>query len=252
MQKIEGYLEQMGLTPLETKVYLGLLEKGASTVLELSKHVKLNRTTTHLTIETLIKKGLATHIQNGSRRQIIPEPPEKLSVLIDQEKWEIKRKEDNLQDIITSIYDTVLNAKENTESQVKYYEGKRAVQNIYDDILRSSEIRAYVNSGEIIDVFPENFEKFQSVARNGRTEIWDLQEDNYLSRQFTEKVKIQNYHLKFFPKDIKIHSMDYLIYEDKITIIRGKPTPLAIVIQNRLLYENAKVLFDLMWRLLPN
>jgi len=49
--------------------------------------------------------------------------------------------------------------------------------------------------------------------------------------------------------------MDYLIYEDHIAIVNfdeKNRQPICIVIENRLVYEHAKVLFDLMWSLLPD
>jgi sugar-specific transcriptional regulator TrmB len=62
MKKIEEQLQLMGLSSTETKVYLGLLKSGKTSILELSKQIKVNRTTTHMAIESLISKGLVNQI----------------------------------------------------------------------------------------------------------------------------------------------------------------------------------------------
>jgi HTH-type transcriptional regulator, sugar sensing transcriptional regulator len=248
--KVQMHLEQFGFSENEVKLYIGLLELGASTVLELAKHTKLNRTTTHMNIESLIQKGLVSHLKVGAKRKIIAEPPEKLNILLDQEKIQVKRKEEALPDLIKTIYDSVSNVKENTHSEVKYYEGIRSVSFLYDEILKADVVKSYVNSEKILHFFPENTEKFYKAVLRG-CKLWDLQEKNPLLEEIFEKFKEHpNYYIKFFPEDIKIHSMDYLIYEDCIATIQGGDFPLGIVIKNKFLANNARTLYDLMWRLL--
>lgn len=85
MDNLSSELEQLGLTKLESKIYLGPLEKGPSTILNLSRYLKLNRTTVHITVESLVRKGLATELKVGGKRQITEEPPEKLKTIIEND-----------------------------------------------------------------------------------------------------------------------------------------------------------------------
>lgn len=250
MKKIEVYFEEFGLSPVESKLYLALLEKGPSTILELSKATQVNRTTTHINIESLIKKGLATHIKMGAKRHIIAEPPEKFSTLLAQEKVSIKRKEDSLPDMMKLISNSIANVKENTSSEVRYYEGRDNISNLYDEILKSKEIKSYVNTGKILNIFPENNVKFIKAIKKGAI-IWDLQGDGEYIQSMNEAMVYPNYHVKLFPNGITINSMDYLIHDDSIAIVYGEDSPTAIVIKNKLLAENARILYDLLWGLLP-
>lgn len=251
MKELEAYLNDYGLTPPETRIYLTLLEIGSSTVLELSKKTKLNRTTTHIYIDKLKDKGLITELQVGNRRKIIPEPPEKLKLVIENEKVELRRKEEGIESLINKIYDTITNAKSSSDSSVKYYEGINSISALYDEILQASEIRTYANASEILDIFPDNTVKFIEAVKKGHI-LWDLMVETPQAHEFMINCNYPNYFHKYFPKSLKINSMDYLIYGDSIAIIQSRPKLFGIVIKNKYLAENARLMYDLLWGLLPN
>lgn len=257
MKKIEAILEQYGLNEHEVKAYIGLLKRGPSTILELSKYVKLNRSTTHVAVANLINKGVVSQTSFGERRLVLAEEPERLSILLENEKRELKRKEDIFKDLVSSIYDVVSDVKETTSAQVKYYEGHKSIAKVYDEILMHNEIRAYYQPSILLENgFPENVEKFLNAGKKGHLELWDIQPKTNLDAVQMEMYSIiPKYHFKFFPEGIHFNAMDYLIYEDHIAIVNfdeRRKKPICIVIENRLVYENAKVLFDLMWKLLPD
>ncbi len=62
---IEKYLLSIGFSVKEIKVYLSSLELGESSVLDISKNSRINRTTIYPIIDSLTKKGLISLIQKG-------------------------------------------------------------------------------------------------------------------------------------------------------------------------------------------
>jgi len=144
--------------------------------------------------------------------------------------------------------------KSSEKVDVRYYTGKETISRIYDEVLKSEEIRAYVDNEDIAVSFPENFEKFMTAAGSGKTEIWDIQRMSPQGRSFKKTVSerhLKKYHVKYFPIDMQVQQMDYLIYSNKIAILHGGRTSSAIVINNELIYRNAKIIFDVLWSLLP-
>ena len=103
MKIVQDYLQELGLSEIEAKLYQGLLEKGPSTAMELATHVGLKRITVHFNIESLIQKGLVTESREGARRQIVAEPPERLKYLLDQRFESIKSLRDKFTSIVTVI-----------------------------------------------------------------------------------------------------------------------------------------------------
>jgi len=252
MKKVLISLQEYGLSPTESLIYLSLLQSGSSSVLDISRKTKLNRATVHLNIASLINLGLANQVQKGNKRAIIAEPPERISYLIDQEKTKTKRKEDNLKSVIESIYDTVDNIKENTTSQVKYYEGVKAVQRVYNDILTSDEVSAYVSPEQIWEKLPDNYYLFPKALGKGMKLRDIVSKDKYYDLFVDTYSKMDGIEFKFLSSDSKLKSMDYLIYRDSIAIIQPteKNNISAIVIKNEGLSLNSKVLFDVMWNII--
>ena len=236
----------------ESKVYIGLLRFGHSTIMELSNRIRMNRSTTHVAINSLISKGLVSQTKYGDRRIVIPETPEKIQLLLENEKMNIRRKEENLGSLIENIYGLVNAAKDSTEFVVKYIEGRDAVVSLYDSILESKEIRSYYDYAKLRKLYPENQLKFFNAGQRG-TKIWDIissQEDNsYIDGQKMYE-GLKNVRFKRLPKNINLSVMDYLIYDDKIALIYVETKPKAVILSSKLLAGNTRVLFDLLWEFL--
>src|SRR3990172_12433706 len=108
---IKNFLIDFGLTDKEITVYLSLLKTGPNTIMNLSRETGIKRSTTHNTVEELIKKGLVSQTNYGERRMVVAEDPKKLEFLLEQKRWEMKKLEDNLPDIVKTIYENVPKAK---------------------------------------------------------------------------------------------------------------------------------------------
>ena len=61
----------------------------------------------------------------------------------------------------------------------------------------------------------------------------------------------ERYFFKFLPHDIKLSSADILIYDGKVGIINVKNKITGVVFKNNEYFMNSKVLFDLIWKMLP-
>lgn len=252
MSNLESELRELGLSDLEAKIYLQLVKTGKNTILEISRALSLNRSTTHLNVEKLIQMGLVTQLNMGSRRVVVAEPPEKLMVIIEAERWKIKRKEEGLNNIISSIYDSIADTKRNTMSYVKFYEGKKEVSKLYEIALSAKNISGYTHSMQTIITFPENQERVVDALESG-TSIRDLHEQSFSSGEFQKLAKrYKNYRVKFFPKEYKVLNFDYMIHDDCITQVSTVEDDIfAIVINHPKLVENARTMFDMLWNLLP-
>jgi len=64
--------------------------------------------------------------------------------------------------------------------------------------------------------------------------------------------KNQNYSYKLMPKDMRLSGQDILIFDGNVAIVNIKETLNAVVLKSTDYYHNTKVLFDFIWRLLPD
>ena len=82
--EISEKLKEFGLNNKETDVYLACLELGESSVNEIAIKSNIKRTTIYDILESLIKKGLISQTQRGSKRKFFAEEPEKIKKIIER------------------------------------------------------------------------------------------------------------------------------------------------------------------------
>ena len=84
MKKVHKGLKVLGLTDLEAKVYLKLLEMKSSRVTKLSREVKVTRTQLYPLLEKMIEKGYVRKVENSPAVYSVIDP-EKMEKML--ERW---------------------------------------------------------------------------------------------------------------------------------------------------------------------
>lgn len=160
---LEKYLQDIGLSEKESVIYLALLAVDNSSVLDLSKKTKLNRSTTYVILESLAKKGLVSETTQGKKTHYQAESPERLETYIEQRKIILDEQAKKLKDIIPQIKSVQREGGE--KPVVKYFEGREGIfalnESLYkDENEGGSNIVHIVYSKDLLDeVFPENERK---------------------------------------------------------------------------------------------
>ncbi len=248
--RIYSFLERFDLSEIEIELYLGLLEMGPTTVLELARHTGNKRTTVHVNVESLIQKGLIAQTKKGVRRRIFAEGPEKLAYLLEERKLRLERLEDKLPTIMTEISKLSESTDSSDKVDVRYYEGKKRLSMLYDDVVKAKKVWSIVNISKILEVFPENERKFVDAMENGLLEMWEITEP--ISDTSGEGyVNESQYHTKTLPKDRDPFGIDIMLYDDKTVLIDyNDPIPTAVVIENRAIFKGMLTMFEFMWETL--
>lgn len=247
---VKNFLMDFGLTDKEVTVYMALLKSGPNTIMNLARETGIKRSTTHNTVEELVKKGLVSQTNYGERRMVVAEDPKKLEFLLEQQKWDMRKLEDNLGEIVKAIYETVPQVKENTKVEVKYYQGKEGTANIYRNAFSSKELRSYVNLAASSKAFPENKEIFLEMQkRNKDLIVKEIVEKSQESLELAEYYKgMSNFQYKATEKIKTLSSINTLIFDGKVALINFRnDTITGIVIENDDNYETSKAIFDMLW-----
>ena len=254
---IEKFLEdELDLSRKEIKLYINLTKYGPTTILELAEISGINRATTHVNVENLTQKGLVTQMRKGrgSRRLIMAEPAEKLSVIFKERKAKLEAAENQLDFITDEISSLKKEHRQSSGMEIRQYEGKSEVKLIYDDILKAKEIRAYVNCKELMRIFPSNMSKFlEAHKKRSDMRIWEILEDSKEGRTYANQITSKNYYVRLTTKHLNLASLDYLLYDGKIAIIELSRTAevSGVVIENDNFYRNANAIYKFVWEYLP-
>lgn len=255
MKKILDYLQQLGFSEIEARLYLKLLESGQMSVAELALAININRTAAYAHIYSLLEKGIIAEIIIGSRKQLVATEPERLGYLIEKKQESLKAMQSKFPYILTAINSSFKKEKNERKEDIKYYKGRNGVKAIYEECLKVKELRSYYSASDIVNIFPENFKLFNDAfIHNPEIKMYEICEDSPESRKQIEFVYGKNvrYFWKLLPHNMKLTSNDILIYDDKVSIIniRDKNDIDGVVLSNRDYYNNSKQLFDLLWKML--
>jgi len=121
----EKYLQEIGLSEKEAEVYVALLQYDNTSVAELAKKTKVNRTTIYPVLETLAKKGLVSEIQVDKKVHYQAEPPERLETYIERQKVVLEENTKRLKDIVPQLKS--IQRESGERPVVKYFEGREGI-----------------------------------------------------------------------------------------------------------------------------
>lgn len=253
--KTKSLLKFFDLSLKEFETYRLLLDSIPRSVAEISVKLDIPRATVYDLIENLEKLDLIYKVKFDNKSKYLSRDPLYLQNLIATknakliaDRNELDEASEGLNTLIRQLGES---GKSYFQSGMKVLTDKKSVANIYDEVTRAKEVRSFLNSEDMLSIFPENVEKFSDAVKAG-TKSWAIFIDNKSSREIIKKHKKEKFYFyKFFPKGFEYKAMDYLIFSDKVVIVERTVDPIAYVIENALLYNNSKALFDLIWELLP-
>ncbi len=165
----ESMLQEMGLSKSEAKVYLALLDLGASLAGDITKEAKINRSNCYDALERLIEKGLVSYIIKSNRKYFQAETPQKLVELLKEEQEKIKSKQQTLQEALPQLFEKREISHEKPEATV--YKGKKGIQSIFEEILRHKEYRALGSSGKFKEILDPYFTHFQKKSKETKDKM---------------------------------------------------------------------------------
>ena len=251
---LENFLtEEFDLSQKEVSLYINLLKYGKLTIFELAKAAEMNRSTTHVNVDSLVQKGLATQLSKGrgSRRYIIAEPVEKLELLLKNKKAKLEAAENRLPDVMKGLLELKDANIAGGNMEIGHYKGLEEVRLIYDDILKANEIRTFGNTMEVAKFFPENFSRFIEAHNNNKNMIiWEILENSPATRHYILSMDQSRCFCRLASKKLT-PSIDCLIYDGKIAMIDEKPGSVSgIIIENANFYNISKAIHQFVWNYL--
>jgi sugar-specific transcriptional regulator TrmB len=114
-------LLKLGLSEKEAKVYLAALELAQDTAQNIAKKAGVNRPTTYVILEKLMKLGLISMLERGKKTMFVAENPRELSNLLDKESQALRHKKNELDEIMNQLL--ALYSSRSDKPAVRYFEG---------------------------------------------------------------------------------------------------------------------------------
>lgn len=123
-------LQKLGLSKIESSIYLALLRHGPMTISNISKESGQYRPMVYKWLAELIKKNIVTESPRGKQKIYSAESPSRLKYLLESLTEEFNKKLPELEDEHKKIGE---------RPKVKFLTGRHGVTSVFDDIVDSLE-----------------------------------------------------------------------------------------------------------------
>ncbi|MCK4649671.1 hypothetical protein KAT36_00415 [Candidatus Pacearchaeota archaeon] len=229
-------LEEFGLNARESKIYLALLKEKSCTASKLAKLTKINRTTTYLELENLIRLGLASYVLKNSKRYYQSASPKKFIEILNSKKTKIESILPKLKELHQSI----------EPFKIEVFEGKEGIKTFYQDIMNNvSEVLAFGVTGMAFEILRFEFPHF--IKRYEKAGITARYLANENARKLLKSLPKKKVKIKYLPQKYTA-KVTTILYNDKVAIQSlQKENIYVLVITDKLLHESYKNYFEFMW-----
>lgn len=235
-------LKKIGLSDGEIKVYIALLEIGATTINNIHEKVSIDRRNIYDILNKLIEKGLVSYIEENGKRTFKNTDPKKILSYIAEKKSELIELEKEAEKIIPLMQ--TLNNMEKEELFAEIFRGNEGLKASWNDMLNYDAIY-WIGSGNYV---PEKFPAFWKDwnARRAQKNIRSLHLFRHEKKREVNKKLVKEY--KFLPKEFSGNATVTAIYGDKVSQMLFGKNILVFVIKSKELAENYKKYHEYLWK----
>ncbi len=246
LENVKEVFERLGLKEPEVKVYFTCLENRQGLfVAEITKLTGIKRSTVNLVLERLAKKGFITFHLDGNRKLFSAESPETLFFQF----------EDSLNDLRHLIPLLRIAAGSDKKTNIRFFEGREGVEKILSDVLitlklakgNRKELLEISSGQDVFDIQPDHRRKFIDRRVKERIPLRWISPESPLARTLDKTSKSEFRKIKFFNNKTYRFQIEIDIYADKIALIDLGRNPSGVIVENKLLTDSFRSLFNLLW-----
>src|SRR3989344_6820455 len=234
---LERTLIDYGLRPKQAKVYLATLEVGSGPILKIASQAGLARSTTEIVLVSLLEKGLVSSFKKKRVRYFSADDPHTIVSSLKEKTTIMER--------ALPKFMAVYGSKKSRPT-VRFYEGKKGMKIILDEILNEAE--RLISFGSPADLFAtlEDFPEFVKKRVELKIPVKVIMRDSPKARERKALAPQQLREVRLMSEDYEYHGLFY-IWNDKIAMFSFGEDLSAIVIESKELTEMQKAAFNFMW-----
>lgn len=238
---IERILKHLGFTAMQVKIYLASLSLGAASAQHIARAAGVPRTTAYAVLDGLVERGVIGKTLVRKKTRFRAEPPTSLLATL-------KRVEHELSAILPEL--EARYTKEGQKPKILFYEGKGAVQKVYDDTLaeKPEEILEW-NTDEYFrfdryHVDPTYIAKRMKLGIRARRlagagSKWQTKHKSYDRSELSETVIV--------PRELFWPEVEVNIYGNKVAFL-NYTEEMSLIIESKAIADVMRQAYELSWR----
>jgi len=237
--------ELLGLSEVEGKVYMALLELGGGFVSALARKAGLPRVNCYHLLENLTSKGLTNYVTKNKIRYYSPESPEKIVSIL---QGRVSYAKSILPELLSITNTMALKPK------IKYYEGMEGVKNILDDTLTAKkELVGYSNLQSFAELFEDYLRTYAEAKMKKRLKtriICPSSEEalSYLQDYYPPGYPAELIEILFVnPREFWFEN-EIVMYDNKVAVIALNKEELnGMIFESPVYAKSQRAIFNLAW-----
>ncbi len=242
MQRSVEALRVMGLEEKAAEVYLALLRRPRMTISEMSRETSIKRATCYEYIDQLLVKDYVTREPSGKRTFYSAVDPKRVFGIF---RRDIAKIEGAILEMST------LHEHASNRPKVTYFEGKRQIKLIYEDLFKTvGDVQSIFPAETFFQNFTEqDYDEFDRSLSQHALKSRDLfVADKHYKRlqEIRERNGGGNKLSKKLPPSFN-SNVDVLIYSEKVALISLRDLS-AIVIENKDIADLFRNIHSFMWK----
>ncbi len=246
-------LTKIGLSQNEAKGYLALLDLGSATAQQIAQKAAVNRPTTYVQLDSLMKMGLISSFEKNPERKhgatktfFRVEDPQYLKKLVESEKKSLSEREHELRNTLPELERLFTNAGE--RPRVRFFEGVEGLRTVQDEFLKTKDdlVESAASLDDVLKVFPQHPESYtpRRVRRGIRSKlIYTTARGPFLKDSDKQMLRESRY----VPPEKFPFSCDIAIYGSNVAASVLREKPFGVVIESNEIANSIRALFYLAW-----
>lgn len=243
---IKDTLSDLGLTEKEITFFLANYLLGPSSINSIAKRSRLERSTTYLVAQDLIKKGFIIEDFKQYNKSLTTVEPQVLIRMLAAKQRKIGRHELALQENLPTLQ--ALYQASEIRPRVRTYEGATGIISVWKDILSvSQEVLLWTNQETEINFFTEQHHRlFIQERLKQKISLRALAVNNNKGANLLKKDYELNRTTRLLPEHVVFSAETYL-YGNKMAVIDYKKDIIGIVIESEPIVSAQRAIFEMTW-----
>lgn len=250
---VKEFLNKLGLTNDEARLYLVLNQGGPSTILNLSRQSGINRTKIYRIIESMQKVGIIEEIIDQHKKLIKAVGLDTLELLIKEQESKAKY----LRDTFPTVSNLIAGQKAVSQpgTKVLFYRGREGIRQQVWNTLRAKKEAVGYSYRHIGELIGDYYQKWFAEWIEKKLLFRDIYSEEYLKSKNkevidsltapTEFIKSRYIPSKIFPIN---HQMD--IYNEVVSYYNWHEGEVfGVEIYNEKIASMQKQLFEIVWEM---
>lgn len=234
-------LTRLGLEGNRAKVYLAVLKLGRATVIDISKHTKIKRTTVYDVVLDLKNQGFVSEAKRGARRVFIAEDPATLVQTFEDRLSEIKE----IAPLLSNVYSTNI-----PKPTLRFYDGISGVRHITEELLtmKGKEMLSWSSISDLVDVLGNRYLE-RWVKRRVKRGIISrvlLTQKSRVPQLYLRSDTIVLREIKWLPQDFTFDGL-LSVFDNKVIYISSLKESFGFVLESDEMSSLMRLIFKSMW-----